>query len=107
MPVRLRSLALLILVLLAISATSALAKPLYCNYACYPPYNHGPEDPCTCPAGTPYYGLITTCGDYFGGICTNPDSLTNSGDEAQCRVPDDLVPAAEAAETAEPIATGP
>ena len=56
-------------VVFALPALQGDAKPLYCNYACYPPWNGTSSTPCTCPQGTLEFGLITTCGGYWAGIC--------------------------------------
>jgi hypothetical protein len=57
-------------VMLALPALQGDAKPLYCDYQCHPPYNGTYNTPCTCPPGSPEYGLITICGYYWSGICS-------------------------------------
>jgi len=59
----------LVLALAALPAVSSLAKPLYCNYACNPPYNGTSSSVCTCPLASFNGGDIVTCGDYWGGYC--------------------------------------
>ena len=77
---------LLVTVALACLVAPASAKPLYCNYQCYPPYYNGPDDWCTCPPGSLLYGDIIHCYDYFYAYCSGAFTTPDPSDKLLAQI---------------------